>query len=142
MTYVAGDYKVKCFDCGFTFLASELRRHWTGVFKCDLCWEARHPQDFIRAPNTELPPKWTQPEPAEIFIEVPIYTEITPPIVPENPPPNPGGGNETPPPVDPEEPEEPDTPPTDPTPPPNQDSTWLDHNGQPILDQNDQPIWG
>lgn len=135
-SYISGEYKAKCFDCGFTFLAGELKRHWTGVFKCELCWEARHPQDFVRAPLPEMPPKWTQPEPADLFLDVPVYEELSP-VIPDNPPPNPGGGNTDPP--------EEEPPPDEEEPgeeiPPNQDSLWLDHNGDAILDHNGQPIW-
>lgn len=47
--YSPGDYNAACFQCGRKFKFSELRKHWQGYYVCPAHWEARHPQDFVRA---------------------------------------------------------------------------------------------
>lgn len=37
---------------------------------CSNCNEARHPQDLARIPRTEQPPRFAQPEPTDVEIEV------------------------------------------------------------------------
>lgn len=62
-----GTWNVRCNFCGFKFKASELQRHWTGVYVCRTCFEIRQPQDFVRAvPDIQTPP-WVQPTPEAIF---------------------------------------------------------------------------
>lgn len=62
-----GDWNAVCFQCGFKFKASELRRQWQGFWSCESCWEPRQPQDFVRAiPDVQTPP-WVQPRPTAIF---------------------------------------------------------------------------
>lgn len=65
---VLGDHNAVCYECGRKFKASLLRRHWQGYWVCAQHWEARQPQDFVRAlPDTQTPP-WVQPMPANVFI--------------------------------------------------------------------------
>jgi hypothetical protein len=80
---VLGDYNAVCFECGFKFKASELKRHWKGYHVCSNCWEPRHPQDFVRAAPEEGTVPWAQPEPADIFVDsgVPDFE----PYDPDNP---------------------------------------------------------
>lgn len=66
--YLHGDYNALCFECGFKFKASELKRHWQGYYVCDSCWEPRHPQDFVRGVPDEQTPPWTQPKPEDTFV--------------------------------------------------------------------------
>jgi len=48
--YIPGDYYVICDRCGFKRRVSTTRREWNGLLVCyPECWEARHPQDFVRA---------------------------------------------------------------------------------------------
>lgn len=63
-----GDYNAECSMCEGKFKASELRKHWAGMFRCDRCWEPRQPQDFVKAGSPEEPVPWSQP-PNEVFIE-------------------------------------------------------------------------
>lgn len=63
-----GDYNAVCDRCNFKYKASELLEEWTGLKVCSLCWEPRHPQDFIRSKPDQQPLPWTRPEPADVFI--------------------------------------------------------------------------
>lgn len=69
-SYVPGDWKANCDVCGFTFKASELKDRWDGLKVCDKDWEARHPIDFLKAPEGERPLPWTRPEPTDQFTTV------------------------------------------------------------------------
>jgi hypothetical protein len=58
---VEGDWNAVCFQCGRTFKASEMRKHWKGYWVCTKHWEAREAQDFVRGiPDLQAPP-WVQP---------------------------------------------------------------------------------
>lgn len=56
-----GTWNAVCSLCDGQFKAYELRKHWQGQYRCDNCWEPRHPQDFVRATRSERAPPWTQP---------------------------------------------------------------------------------
>jgi len=60
--YVKGDWRATCSLCGGSFLASQLRRHWQGQYRCSTCWEERHPQDFVRAVREDQSVPWSQPQ--------------------------------------------------------------------------------
>jgi len=63
-----GDWNVVCFECGHKRKASTMMKHWQGYYVCPEHWEARQPQDFVRAlPDTQTPP-WVQPMPAAVYI--------------------------------------------------------------------------
>jgi hypothetical protein len=58
-----------CDRCGFKKQSSELRKEWTGLMVCaDTCFEARHPQDFVRGVPDKQAPPWVRPEPADVFV--------------------------------------------------------------------------
>jgi hypothetical protein len=64
-----GDWNAVCSMCGRKFKASQLQKHWQGMWRCPDHWEPRHPQDFVRAvPDVQTPP-WTQAQPADVFAE-------------------------------------------------------------------------
>lgn len=44
-----GDWNARCDRCGKKRKGSELRKQWNGIYVCPEHWEARHPQDFVRA---------------------------------------------------------------------------------------------
>jgi hypothetical protein len=47
--------------CNRKYKASELIKHWQGMYRCRTCWEVRHPQDFVRGvPDIQSVP-WAQP---------------------------------------------------------------------------------
>ena len=47
--YQPGNHWVVCQVCGFHLRSKEARRRWDGLIVCPEDWEARHPQDFVRA---------------------------------------------------------------------------------------------
>lgn len=47
--YKAGDFNRICDRCGFKVKASDTRKEWNGLIVCKRHWEARHPQDFLKA---------------------------------------------------------------------------------------------
>lgn len=64
-----GDWNAVCFECGRKRKASELKKHWQGYYVCPEHWEARHPQDFVRNVKDIETPPWTQPKPADVYIQ-------------------------------------------------------------------------
>lgn len=65
--YEPGDWNARCSICGGKFKAGQLRKHWQGAYRCDGCWEPRHPQDFVRAGPPPSAPTFVQaPEPTLI----------------------------------------------------------------------------
>ena len=56
-----GDYNVTCSMCRGKFKASELIKHWQGQYRCERCWEPRHPQDFVRGVLDNPSVSWSQP---------------------------------------------------------------------------------
>lgn len=68
--YVQGDWNAICSLCGLAFKASELRKHWQGMYRCSSCFEPRHPQDFVRAVADRPTPPWTQPDTAHPVIAI------------------------------------------------------------------------
>lgn len=67
--YARGDWNAVCSLCGGVFKASELIKHWQGMWRCKKCWEPRHPQDFVRAPHDVQTVPFVQPQ-LDIDIEV------------------------------------------------------------------------
>lgn len=55
-----GDYNAICWECGFKFKASKLKKHWKGYYTCKECWEPRQPQDFVRAVPDDMSVPWSQ----------------------------------------------------------------------------------
>ena len=67
-TFKSGDWLAICDSCGLTFYASQLRKRWDELMVCELDWEPRHPQDFVRGiPDNPAPP-WVRPKPDEVPI--------------------------------------------------------------------------
>ena len=57
-----GDYNASCSICGTKYKASELKKHWTGWYRCTSCWEPRQPQDFVRGVQDVQTVPWSQPD--------------------------------------------------------------------------------
>ena len=57
-----GDWNAACFECGRKRKASTMLKHWQGYYVCPEHWEARHPQDFVRAMPDRQTPEWVQPQ--------------------------------------------------------------------------------
>ena len=71
-----GDHNAVCFECGRKRKASTMKKHWQGYWVCPEHWEARHPQDFVRAMPDHQAPAWTQP-PADTFALVCSFNGMT-----------------------------------------------------------------
>jgi len=74
-SYTKGDWKAVCDACGKVVLASELQQRWDGLMVDSVCWEPRHPQDFVRGVADYQAPPFTRPEPSDIFIPVTIHLD-------------------------------------------------------------------
>ena len=57
-----GTWNATCSLCGSKYKANELKKHWTGWYRCTDCWEPRHPQDFVRGVQDVQTVPWSQPE--------------------------------------------------------------------------------
>jgi hypothetical protein len=69
--YAPGLHYVQCDRCGLDVLSDIVRKEWNGAVVCDECWESRHPQEFVRAPNENIAAKeLVSPEPTDTFTEV------------------------------------------------------------------------
>ena len=66
--YIKGNWLADCDACGKTFYSAELRKRWDGYMVCNLDWEIRQPQDFVRGiADTQAPP-WVRPEVQDQFV--------------------------------------------------------------------------
>lgn len=66
-TYVKGQWNAVCDRCGFKYKSGKLRKEWTGLMVCsgtgtNDCWEARHPQENIKAKADRQAPPWVRPD--------------------------------------------------------------------------------
>jgi hypothetical protein len=72
--FILGDSNAICDCCGFKLKQSQLRKRWDGAMVCDADWEARHPQDDVKARPERNNVRNARPEPAPRFLEA---NEIT-----------------------------------------------------------------
>lgn len=79
---VLGDNNAICQRCQFQYKASELRKDGQnqGLWVCNKCWDARHPQDFVRAKPDDIVPAVTQPEPDDKFEGAPVSKQGDTPV--------------------------------------------------------------
>jgi hypothetical protein len=65
-----GEWNATCDACGRKFKSSQLTLRWDGLMVCQRDWEARHPQDYVRArPGAEPAPlPWSRSRPDSTFI--------------------------------------------------------------------------
>ena len=62
-------WKVICQRCGFERYNHECAMEWTGLFVCkDTCWDARHPQDYVRGVPDDQTVPIARPEAADVFL--------------------------------------------------------------------------
>ena len=66
MHYEHGQWNAVCDRCGGRYKARQLRLEWTGLRVCcgggtRGCWEARHPQDRVKAKADKQMPPWVRP---------------------------------------------------------------------------------
>ena len=60
--YIAGDHKVLCGNCGFTYMRSETRLQWDNILSCEACYDIKHPQLNIRGYYDKQTVDITRPE--------------------------------------------------------------------------------
>lgn len=65
--YKPGDHLAVCDRCGFTLLASEMKKTWDGLFVCPEDWEPRHPQDFVRSKSDRQSVSNPRPYPETVY---------------------------------------------------------------------------
>lgn len=70
--YRPGDHLSVCDRCGFTLLASEMKKTWDGLLVCPADWEPRHPQDFVRGKEDKQSVLDARPYPDTVFITTPV----------------------------------------------------------------------
>ena len=63
-----GDWNAICDVCGFKYKASELKRRWDNLYVCDVDWEPRHPQDFLKGKRDKQNTPWSRPEQVDDFV--------------------------------------------------------------------------
>ena len=68
--YDKGDWNAICDICGRHVKASELQKRWDGFMVCEMDFEMRHPQDFVRGVADFQAPPFTRPEAADSFVTV------------------------------------------------------------------------
>lgn len=59
--YVFGEWNAACDVCGRVFKSDKLSEVWDGSMRCSLCWETRHPQDFVRGVLDDPSTPWARP---------------------------------------------------------------------------------
>lgn len=69
-TFILGDSKAVCDECGFDFHQSMLRKRWDGAMVCAADWNPRHPQDLIHAKPERNTVKDARPAPAYRYLAV------------------------------------------------------------------------
>jgi hypothetical protein len=73
--FILGDSKAVCDVCGFDMHQSMLRKRWDGAMVCSADWEARHPQDLVKARSERNNVKDARPAPAYRYLAVGEITE-------------------------------------------------------------------
>ena len=68
--YTSGEWWVICDICGKKIKSGESRHRWDGFVVCEKDFEARHPQDFVRARQDKISVPFTRPRPPDVFVEV------------------------------------------------------------------------
>jgi hypothetical protein len=66
--FILGDSNAICDCCGFKFKQSQLRKRWDGAMVCSADWEARHPQDMLKARSERNTVKDARLEPEPRFL--------------------------------------------------------------------------
>ena len=68
--YKAGEWNVTCDRCSKKTKADEIKIEWTGFLVCPVCFEYRHPQDFVKARQDKISVPFTRPRPVDVFVIV------------------------------------------------------------------------
>lgn len=65
-----GKWLVLCQVCGLKKTNDQIRKRWDGLLVCQDDWEPRHPQEFVRPRPDDQSVPFTNPEPADVFVDV------------------------------------------------------------------------
>jgi len=68
--YKSGDNYFLCPICGFKKRVSDGRYRWDREFVCKEDWEAKHPQESVKARVDRMAARISRPEPVDTFIDV------------------------------------------------------------------------
>lgn len=59
--YIPGEWNLCCDVCNKKIKAHEARMRWDGFIVCPTDFEARHPQDFVKAKSDKITVAFTRP---------------------------------------------------------------------------------
>lgn len=65
--FKSGSWNITCDRCSKKTKADEIKKEWTGFLVCPVCFEERHPQDFVRAKQDKISVQETRPIPTLVF---------------------------------------------------------------------------
>ena len=71
--YVPGAWNFICDVCGQKHKSTVGRARWDGLQVCPLCFELRHPQDFVKTKNDKISVPWSRP-PVDDYVPVGYIT--------------------------------------------------------------------
>lgn len=74
--WAPGDANAICDVCGFQYKLSQLKKRWDGLMTCDIDWEPRQPQDFVRGVKDQRRVPDARPEPPDTFVTGFVTTPI------------------------------------------------------------------
>jgi hypothetical protein len=66
--YKHGDNNVICDVCGRKFKASHCKFKWNNMLACQVCFETRNPQDFVKGVKDDMLAKVNRPMATPIFV--------------------------------------------------------------------------
>ena len=72
--FKSGSWNITCDRCSKKTKADEIKKEWTGFLVCPVCFEYRHPQDFVRARQDKISVPFNRPRPVDIFTGVTYIT--------------------------------------------------------------------
>lgn len=72
--FKSGSWNITCDRCSKKTKADEIKKEWTGFLVCPVCFEHRHPQDFVRARQDKISVPFNRPRPVDIFTGVTYIT--------------------------------------------------------------------
>ena len=67
--YVSGESNLICDSCGKKIKLHEARVRWDGLVVCQVDFEERQPQDFVRARQDKITVPLVRPRPTDLFVQ-------------------------------------------------------------------------
>ena len=71
--YISGEWNLICDVCGKKIKAHKAKHRWDGLVVCEKDYEARHPQDFVKARVDKITVPFLRPRPVDVFVNVDYY---------------------------------------------------------------------